>query len=276
MKNYISILALLVSIVLNAQNFSVLTYNIKYDNPSDSINNWDNRKEFLMSQLNYNQPDIFGIQEGLFHQLEDIKKGMPDYAFFGKGRDDGNKKGEFSAIFFNTKKVTLIQENTFWLSETPDVPSKGWDAALNRVCTYGMFEIKKGGQRLLVFNTHFDHIGEKARAESALLILKKASEINTNNLPVIIMGDFNLEDDSQGIQNILEQLNDSHKIAKNAFGPKGTFNGFIFDKPVTRRIDFVFTSNNIEVLKSGILSDSEDCRYPSDHFPVYVELQIKN
>ena len=276
MKKIVSTFILLLTLTISAQEISVLTYNIKYDEPSDTINGWNVRKDFLISQINYNQPDIFGTQEGMYNQLTDIKKGLDGYDFFGVGRDFGDTRGEYTAIFYNTKKVILIEESTFWLSETPDKPSKGWDAALNRICTYGIFEIKNSKKRLLVFNTHFDHIGEQARAESALLILKKAAEINRDNLPVIIMGDFNLEQDSQGVQNILKQFDDSHLTAKTSFGPTGTFNGFHFDKPVTRRIDFVFTSKNLEALKSGILSDSKDCRYPSDHFPVYVELNLKN
>lgn len=276
MKKIVSIFILLFTLTISAQEISVMTYNIKYDEFSDTINGWNNRKDFLISQLNFNQPDIFGTQEGLHHQLIEIEKGLTDYKFFGIGRDFGDTRGEYTALFYNTKKVTLLEESTFWLSETPEKPSKGWDAALNRICTYGIFEIQNSKKRLLVFNTHFDHIGEQARAESALLILKKAAEINKDNLPVIIMGDFNLESDSQGVQNILKQFDDSHLTANTSFGPTGTFNGFHFEEPVTRRIDFVFTSKNLETLKSGILSNSKNCRYPSDHFPVYVELNLKN
>jgi len=276
MKNILFILIFSVVFSVKGQDVSVLTYNIKYDNPSDSINNWNKRKEFLLSQLNYNKPDIIGTQEGLHHQLLDIEKGLTNYSFFGIGRDFGDTRGEFTAIYYNTKKVTLIKESTFWLSLTPEKPSIGWDAAIKRICTYGVFEMKTSNKRFLVFNTHFDHIGEQARAESALLILKKAAEINSENLPIIIMGDFNLETDSQGVQNILKKLDDSHVTAKTSFGPEGTFNGFHFNKPVKRRIDFVFISKDVKALKSGILSDSNNCHYPSDHFPVYVELDFKD
>lgn len=276
MKKFIFIGFTFLTLALNAQDLSVLTYNIKYDDPKDTINGWNNRKEFLISQLNYNHPDIFGTQEGLFNQLEDIKAGLIDYEFFGVGRDFGDKKGEHTALFYNSKTVKLLDESTFWLSETPDVPSKGWDAALNRICTYGLFQIQKTGTQFLVFNTHFDHIGEEARKESALLILNKIKKVNTNNLPVILMGDFNLESQSEGIQSILKIYNDAHLVADTAFGPTGTFNGFHFEKPVTRKIDFIFTSNKIKVLKSGILSDSKDCHYPSDHFPVYAELNLSD
>ena len=274
MKNLFFIGVFLLSLTINGQSFSVLTYNLKYDNPKDSINGWENRKEFLISQLDYNHPDIFGTQEGLYHQLEDIKQGLKEYDFFGLGRDFGDKRGEFSAIFYNTNRIKLLKKSTFWLSEKPNIPSKGWDAALNRICTYGLFEIQKSGKQFYVFNTHFDHIGETARQKSALLILKKIKEINVTKLPVILMGDFNLEKNSVGIQSILKSFKDTHLIAKKSFGPTGTFNGFHFEKPVTRKIDFIFSTNKIEVLKSGILSDSKDCKYPSDHFPIYVELKL--
>ena len=168
----------------------------------------------------------------------------------------------------------MLDQGTFWLSPTPDRPSKGWDAALPRICTYGHFKTLKDSVEFYVFNTHFDHVGVTAREESAKLILKKISELNPQGFPVVLMGDFNLESTSKGVQLILEKMLDVHIAAgTNAHGPKGTFNGFEFTKPVERRIDYIFTSpDGFEILKSGILSDSFDCRYPSDHFPVYARL----
>lgn len=128
----------------------------------------------------------------------------------------------------------------------------------------------------MVFNTHFDHIGDIARRESANLLLTTIESLNPRKLPVILMGDFNLETNSIGIQNILKKFKDSHIEARNnAFGPTGTFNGFYFEKPVSSKIDYIFISSNIDTFKSGILSDSKDYHYPSDHFPVYVELNLK-
>ncbi|UJH66358.1 endonuclease/exonuclease/phosphatase family protein [Allomuricauda sp. SCSIO 65647] len=258
------------------QTTNVMTYNIKYDNPKDSLNNWNDRKDFLISQLNFYAPDIFGTQEGLAHQLKEIDRGLNDHTFFGVGRDHGDDRGEFTAIFYNQKKIDLLKEATFWLSPTPEKPSKGWDAALPRICTYGLFKRKKDGRQFYVFNTHFDHVGIHARIESAKLILKKIKELNVENLPVVVMGDFNLEPSSKGIRLISDELGDAHiEAGKNAHGPKGTFNGFDFTKPVEKRIDYIFISNgDFEVLKSGILSDSFECRYPSDHFPVYAELRF--
>ncbi len=261
---------------VNAQDLKVMSYNIKYDNPSDTANNWENRKEFLISQLHYYAADVFGTQEGLHNQLEDIKSALPRYDYVGVGRDNGNTEGEYSAIFYDTEQVELLEDGTFWLSPTPDKPSKGWDAALNRICTYALFKDKDSNEIFWVFNTHFDHKGDLARLESSKLILHKIKEINTENRGVVLTGDFNLTDDQQGIKVITKQMTDTHlKAGKNAFGPTGTFNGFHFEKPVTKRIDYVFVSKGgFKVLKSGILSDSKNCKYPSDHFPVLVDLDF--
>lgn len=259
-----------------AQTLNVLTYNIRYDTPRDSLNSWDNRKDFLISQLNFYEPDVFGTQEGMLHQLRDIDSGLDTYTFFGKGRDDGKEAGEFSAIFYNTNRIELLDSHTFWLSETPEIPSKGWDAAIKRVCTYGKFRSKKDKVEFWVFNTHFDHIGQQARKESILLILKKIAEINSDALPVILMGDLNLEPQHESIMYLANRMEDSYTAAgKNSFGPAGTFNGFKFNEPVINRIDYIFTSKgDFSVLKNAILSDSKDCRYPSDHLPVYARLRL--
>ena len=272
----ILMLVLFMELNLNAQNLTVVSYNIRLDVASDSLNRWDNRKDFLIGQLNFHEPEVFGIQEGLLHQLEEIKKGMPGYNYLGKGREDGLKNGEFSAIFYNTEKLELLEENTFWLSQTPELPSKGWDAAIKRVCTYGLFRAKKSSQDFWVFNTHFDHIGEEARKESVFLIMEKIRELNKQNLPVILTGDLNLEPDHPSILLLSSAMQDSHLLAGDkAFGPGGTFNGFNFSEPITRRIDYIFISKTgFQLHKYAILSDSKDLRYPSDHFPVLAKLSF--
>lgn len=275
MRSLIPFLFLVGTILsVHAQTIDVISYNIRYDNPDDAPNNWDNRKEFLISQLNFYNPDVFGVQEGLIHQVKEIDQGLEDYAYFGVGRDYGDERGEHTAVLYNKQRLKLLNQSTFWLSLTPDKPSKGWDAALPRTCTYGVFESKNDGTKFMVFNTHFDHVGVKAREESSKLILEKIKELNTENYPVVLTGDFNLESNSPGVQVILGDMKDTHIAAgKNAFGPKGTFNGFEFTKPVERRIDYIFVSDKFQVLKSAILSDSKDCRYPSDHLPVFARLK---
>ena len=279
MKRYSVVLFLLVmtfSSVGQTESYKMMTYNIRYDNPGDGENIWSKRKGFLSDQIAYYNPDIFGIQEGLHHQVQYLDSVFVDYNYIGIGRDDGKTKGEFSAIFYNNEKLKVLKEGTFWLSENPDEISVGWDAALERICTYGLFEDKFTKEKFWVFNTHFDHIGAVARVNSAALILKKIKEFNTSNLPVVVMGDFNLTPESEPIQLLSKALNDSEKVSvAKPFGPIGTFNAFQFNKPVVDRIDYIFTSkNNIQVLKYAVLSDSKDCKYPSDHLPVLVEIQF--
>ena len=278
MKNIVVLLLLAVTFSSAGQtaSYKMMTYNIRYDNPGDGENAWSKRKEFMSDQIAYNHPDIFGIQEGLHHQVQYLDSVFVDYGYIGVGRDDGKTKGEYSAIFYNKEKLQLLKESTFWLSKTPNKISVGWDAALERICTYGLFENKLSKEKFWVFNTHFDHIGDLARVRSAALILEKVAELNTNHLPVIVMGDFNLTPESEPIKLLSKALNDSkHVSVAKPFGPSGTFNAFEFNKPVLNRIDYIFTSKDqIEVLKYAVLSDSKDCKYPSDHLPVLVELEF--
>jgi endonuclease/exonuclease/phosphatase family metal-dependent hydrolase len=273
---------LLVSFVFSCvhkkkEDYKIMTYNIRYDNPNDGENQWSKRNVFLKDQIAYNRPDIFGIQEGFYHQVQYLNAAFVEYDYIGIGRDDGKTKGEFSAIFYNKEKLSLINEGTFWLSETPNEISVGWDASMERICTFGLFRNKNNRAQFWVFNAHFDHVGEIARAKSVALILKKIKVLNTNNLPVIVMGDFNLKPETEPIQLFSEILDDTKKVsASKPFGPQGTFNGFNFNKPVLDRIDYIFTSKeNINVLKYAVLSDSKDSRYPSDHLPVVVEIEFK-
>ena len=260
-----------------AQGLSVITYNLRYGTEADGENRWDNRKDFLIAQLNFYSPDIFGIQEGLLHQLKDIESGLGDYAFIGKGRDQGGDEGEFSAIFYNKYAVNLLSQGMFWLSETPDKPSLGWDAAIKRVCTYGLFEARDSGKKFYVFNTHLDHMGEEARKESVRLLLKKIEEINISGLPLVLMGDFNLEPDHKAIELLCGEMEDTYTLAGDrVFGPQGTFNNFNVSEPATRRIDYIFLSpSDFKQTRFAILTATRDGRYPSDHFPVYSELRFK-
>lgn len=273
---YLLVLITIFSCSLEQENLNIMTYNIRYGNANDGENHWSKRKEFLSNQINYYHPDILGIQEGLEHQVHFLDSVLVDYNYIGVGRDDGKAKGEYSAIFYNSEKFKVIENNTFWLSETPSKISVGWDAAMERICTYGLFETIATKQQFYVFNTHFDHIGNQARLKRAELILQKITELNTNNLPVLVLGDFNLTPETAPIQQLSKELNDSKKVSKlEPFGSTGTFNCFKFNMPVTARIDYIFTSkNNISVEKYAVLSDSKDCKYPSDHLPVFIEIKI--
>jgi len=259
-----------------AQSLSAMTYNIRYATTNDGDNQWEKRKDFLADQISFYAPDIFGIQEGLEQQVDFIDKQLSTFDFIGVGRDDGDKKGEYCAIFYNREKLDLLGQSTFWLSTSPEKVSVGWDAAMERICTYGFFMEKETGAMFWVFNTHFDHMGVLAREKSAELIVQKIREINKDNLPVILMGDFNLNDQSKAINYLSSSLNDSRNISLNSpFGPFGTFTGFEFYEAVKDRIDYIFCSKeNIQVEKYAVLTDSKDSKYPSDHFPVFVEVKF--
>ncbi|PNQ72169.1 endonuclease/exonuclease/phosphatase [Hanstruepera neustonica] len=251
-----------------------MTYNIRYDNPGDGINQWDNRKQELSHLITYYKPDVLGIQEGLLHQLQYLDTQLMDYSRIGVGRDDGVTKGEFSAIYYNHHKLSLIQDFTFWLSETPDTVSVGWDASMERICTYGLFQDKTTMQKLWIFNTHFDHIGERAREESSKLILKKINDLNTEDFPVILMGDFNSEPDSQAIKTLTDWFVDASKTIDNGkYGPEGTFTGFTENAIPERRIDYIFVKNLGVAAYRHIDDKMPNNQYLSDHLPVIVQLK---
>ncbi|WP_372745827.1 endonuclease/exonuclease/phosphatase family protein [Lutibacter sp.] len=266
-----------VSLVVNAQSFTVITYNIRLNVAVDGENAWPIRKEYFTSQIQFYEPDIFGIQEATPSQVSDISTALTQYSQVGMGRE-GDGKGESSNIYYKTNRFKLIENHTFWLSETPIIISKGWDAAFNRVCTYALFKDKKTNKKLWVFNTHLDHIGEQAKTNGIELIVSKIKEVNTKNYPVIFMGDFNSEPDSERIIKLKNEMDDSREISKEKpFGPSGTFNGFKHNEPVTHRIDYIFISKNnkLKVEKYAVLSDSKDLKYPSDHLPVFLKLNYK-
>lgn len=260
--------------VTSENDLKVMTYNLRLDIASDKENAWPHRKEFLSSQILFLEPDILGVQEARPNQVEDLKASLKNYEFIGKGRD-GGQEGEHAGIYYNTTKLSVEQEHTFWLSKTPDVVSKGWDSAYPRVCTYGLFTSKGSKQKIWVFNTHLDHVGEVAQKEGMQLILDKIKDVNTQNYPVIIMGDFNVEPNSEVVKILKTQLSDSREKAEVVFGPEGTFNAFKYEVPVTRRIDYIMVSEGIKVEKYATLSSAIDLRFPSDHFPVFVKLIIK-
>ena len=252
------------------ENINIMTYNIRLDTEADGINMWDNRKEGVLSLIKEESVDILGIQEGLPSQIEYLSKELDGYSMIGEGRDGGNN-GEYSAIYYRNKKMSLIQTETFWLSETPEMPSIGWDAAINRIVTLGIFKIKKSKKELIVYNTHFDHIGKIAREKSVGVILNHIKENDFQNRPLIVMGDFNLSPEDLPIELLSKELNDSFKLfpVKN---PVGTFNGFDLDSKLLDRIDYIFTKNikitNYKHLNKKLSSGL----WPSDHLPILISM----
>ncbi|MCG9794041.1 endonuclease/exonuclease/phosphatase family protein [Flavobacterium algicola] len=276
MKKYIFLLMAITTFTNGiSQNYKMMTYNLRLDVTSDGENAWKNRKDFLSKQVLFFAPDIMGVQEAKPNQMEDLKKSLTNYAAIGLGRD-GDQKGEHSSIFYNTKKFKVEQVNTFWLSPTPDKVSMGWDAAYPRICTYALFTDIEKHTKIWFFNTHLDHIGPLAQLNGMKQIEQKIAEVNTKKYPVILTGDFNVEPDSELIKELSQIMVNTQSAAQLTFGPSGSFNGFKFNEPVTRKIDYIFTSNSkkIKVHKYAVLSESIDLKYPSDHFPIYVDLSI--
>ena len=267
---------LFASSLVFSQDLKVMTYNIRLSVDSDKENSWNNRKQETMALMSYYHPDYFGVQEAVPQQMTDIKTTLTDYDYVGVGRDDGKNQGEYSAIFYDKNKLEVTKSGTFWLSETPEKPSKGWDAAYNRVCTYAFFKIKKTGKQFLAMNLHFDHVGDVARVNSAKLILEKIKKLNPKNVPLTLTGDFNLTDDSEPINIISKSLTDSYYHSKKPhYGPKGTWQNFDINTPSTERLDYVFVKG-FDVLSNRTINDRrENLLYPSDHFPILAEINFK-
>ncbi|MHC2991841.1 hypothetical protein OB13_09640 [Pontibacter sp. HJ8] len=267
---------LLFGLQSGAQSLQVATYNIRYDNKSDTANAWHKRLPVLTGMIQFQDFDIFGTQEALHHQVQDLLEHLPGYAHIGVGRDDGKTGGEFSGVFYKKARFDLLKQGTFWLSTTPDKPSKSWDAALPRICTWGQFRDKVSGRTFFFFNTHFDHRGQQARAESVKLILKKIKEI-APKAPVILAGDFNFDqaDENYTTLNKSGTLQDAYHKAKIRFAPMGTFNDFKVTDTTQRRIDHIFLTPAFQVQRYGILTFVYgDGKLPSDHFPVVTELEF--
>ena len=252
----------------------VATYNLRLNTSSDGINAWPNRKEMVKALISFHEFDIFGTQEGFRGQLDDIAE-LKEFAFLGKGRDDGDKAGEHSAIFYKKSRFKVLKSGDFWLSETPDKPGKGWDATCcNRICSWAKFQDLITKKNFYFFSVHFDHQGVEARRQSGKLMVKKIKEI-AKDAPAICVGDFNSTPETEQIKELQTLLNDAQSVSVLApYGPEGTFNAFKFDAPMKNRIDYIFVDKKISVLKYGVLTDAKDQRYPSDHQPVVIKAVI--
>lgn len=271
-----------------AQSLNVGQFNIRNDNPGDKShgNGWDVRKHKVFDLVNYEQWDIWGAQEVLNNQLEDLMANLDGYAYVGTGRDDGKTKGEYAPIFYKKSRIRCLKNGQFWLSETPDVvASKGWDAALCRICTWGYFEDKSSKWHFWAFNLHMDHIGDKARSESAKLILKKIEDM-CGNEPFILTGDFNVDQNSDVYRLLMEsgKLQDAYSVARHRMAETGSMSFFNTDYSRNSRIDHVFVSPQYRVHKYGLLtynywtheeaSAKHKARTISDHYPVSASVEL--
>lgn len=276
MKKHIRILFFLTQIfplTLLGQT-SVMSYNIRYDNPNDNENWWQNRKSEVARMINYYAPEIIGIQEGLNNQVKYLDSTLLGYKYVGVGRDDGKLKGEYTAIFYKTESIKALSTKTFWLSETPDKVSTGWDASMERIVTFGAFLNKKTNDTLYVFNCHYDHKGKVAQEKSTDLILKIIKDKKITNKKIILLGDFNSESYEVPIKKFQSLLVDNfNKKYVITYGPLGTFNQFKTDLEIKRRIDYIFTKN-INVKEYIHIDDRrKNNLHLSDHLPVLIKME---
>lgn len=301
--SFVSLLILICHGITSAQEtrINVATYNIRQLNGRDSINGdgWGVRAPHVGKLIRFHEFDIFGTQEGFKSQLEDLRSLLPGYEYIGVAREDGHELGEHSAIFYRTDLFDLLDKGDFWLSETPDKPGLGWDAACVRICSWGKFRHKPTGKEFLFFNLHMDHVGTEARIRSAKLVREKIAEIG-KGMTAFVTGDFNVDQTHRSYATMTEggDLKDSFKVANFIYAPNGTFNSYQTDGFTTSRIDHIFVTPDVEVSQYGVLTDTyrtplDDsyvstndapaelkmkkyvARVPSDHFPVMIRCEMK-
>ena len=301
-RHFIFALCLMLAVWVQAQDLVVGSYNIRNENRGDYKNGdgWKDRYMYLCDQIAFESPDLFGTQECLKKQIDDMLGRLDEYAFIGVGREDGKEGGEYSPVFYKKDRFTLLDSGTFWLAEDPTQPVMGWDAACKRVCTWGHFKDKVTKRTFYFFNTHMDHIGVTARREGARLIVAKMQELMTKKDPVILTGDFNVDQTSEPYRVFTESgfLKDCYESATYKFAPIGTFNDFDIQKFTNSRIDHIFVSKSFKVDRYGVLTDSywkevKDAKEekagaapqeisfkkyqrhsPSDHYPIMAKLRF--
>lgn len=287
MKNTIYVLLALIASTLFCAcgekeiKVNVMSFNIRMDNPEDSLNNWKYRKDVAAQIIKDQNIDIVGTQEVLHNQLQDLLERLPDYNYVGVGREDGKQKGEYAALFYKKERFEEEESGTFWLSETPDVAgSKGWDGACERVASWAVLKDKETGKKIFAINTHLDHVGETARQKGVTLLIDRAKQLS-NGLPVIITGDFNAERESGVIKHALDpnnsmQLFDSYAIASTTDNAKWTFHDF-GKLPEEERpyIDYIFVNKSVIVDEYKVMDEKLNDIYLSDHCPIVAKLTIK-
>jgi endonuclease/exonuclease/phosphatase family metal-dependent hydrolase len=255
----------------------LMTYNIRLDIASDGANAWPHRRQWVADQVHWLHPDVFGMQEVRPNQKSDLITDLPDYRIFGEGRE-GKGEGEATPIGYDTRRFDFLDGATFWLSPTPEIPAKAWDAALPRIVTWARLQFKGSRQTLLAMNTHFDHIGQVAREQSAAQIVRWIQDHAKPCEPVLLFGDFNSELESPQMRTLTQgalALRDARGISKTPpFGPEGTFNEFHIAPTKSAPIDHVLVGDHVEVERYAVFTQVIDGRVPSDHFPVVVELRL--
>ena len=263
----------LMSIACNrTSEIKVMSYNIRLSSgtiKADSIYHWEHRKQASLNLMHEENPTVFGLQEACPDQMDYMVENLPEYGYIGVGRDDGKRKGEFMSIFYKKEEVEFIDGGTFWLSETPEKVSQGWDAACRRTCTWTRMRMKATGDEFIYLNTHLDHRGAKAQEESIKLIIERIKPYLDEELPIFLTADFNLSPDSPFIAPLREVMDDARDAADET-DHRGTFNGWNeIKEPVI--IDHIFLKN-AEAYSFKVLCDKNyGAPLISDHYPVVLE-----
>ena len=275
-------------IAICAQELTVASYNIRYNNRDDSINGngWHRRCPGICRQILWERPDIIGMQEVLHPQLLDLAKGLAGYAWIGVGRDDGKKKGEYAAIFYRTDRAELLDNGNFWLNETPDRPALGWDATCIRICTWGHFRDRLTGKDFYHFNLHMDHVGVKARREAAKLVMSRITQMTDGGKKLAVLtGDFNVPQTDELYKLFTQSgvLKDCYATTAMRFAENGTYNGFDYHSWTDERIDHILVTPATTVNAYAILTDGRwqkdmngrmSRRNLSDHYPVFARINF--
>jgi endonuclease/exonuclease/phosphatase family metal-dependent hydrolase len=277
-KSFIfSLLLAAVSFAAFSQNYTFGSFNVRYDNAGDQGNRWEQRGPVAANLIRFHQYDVFGIQEGLKNQVDDLARLLPEFDHYGVGRDDGKDGGEHSTVFFRKDKFKALKQGDFWLSETPDKPGLGWDATCcNRICSWVYLQDLKTGKKFYYFNAHFDHQGKIARVESAKLIVKKIKEI-AGNTPAVFSGDLNGGQKSEWYLSLANSglLTDTYTQVKNPYVNNSSFNAWGKDLNGYEIIDHVFVTKGFTAKRWGILTDTYHGKFVSDHFPILVDVSLK-
>lgn len=259
----------------DSDTLTVISYNLRNNsrNEDDPANNWDNRKPASKAMIDTEKPDIFGVQEAYPSQENYLLEVCPKYKAVGVCRDNGVDEGERMSIFWNTETVELLDWGTYWLSETPDVPSFGWDAACRRTATWAFMKHIPSGRKFFYVNTHLDHIGVEARRNGVALVEAKIAEMNSENVPMILTGDFNIPDDDPTILEIDSRMMNSRNVAK-VTDRKLTYNGWGNEEEACR-IDYVYSKgfSGCDLFKTLDGNYVEGIKYISDHYPVKAVLR---
>ncbi|MBM3808498.1 MAG: endonuclease/exonuclease/phosphatase family protein [Acidimicrobiia bacterium] len=253
---------------------NVMTFNIRYGTANDGPDRWELRRGQLFDLLEAQAPDVIGLQEALHFQIDEILAAVPGYAMVGVGRSDGGQSGEYAAILYRSARLTVRQTHTFWFSDTPDVvKSNTWGAALERICTWALFDDAQGTS-FYVFNLHLDHVSQSAREKSVTLLLDRIAK-RAPSLPVVVTGDFNTGELNPAAQAMRKVFRDSYRVVHPTASEAGTANSFKFGQTSGEKIDYIFVEPGTEVMGADILRSAVAGRYPSDHFPVTARIRLR-